>query len=335
LVGCCRRTAIMDAAPVPIYTAAADSAAPPPPPREAPPDSKTEAPPGYNNSTHGAQVTMTVVFPHGVSYRASPQYDDRVNTISGPACGAAVTGSLVRGADGIEYICIAGDGVNSISVGGGYFLPTTDTQFQVLLQKPQEAAPAVATRSVRNGDQGTWMVVFPQGVGYRVTPTFEAKHPSSRVTGPVFGEMVTGRVRVAQGIIYIQCNKTGYFVPMSNLNGSIVIMSEVQPYTVCIAAGVGWRNGPIYNARVDGPGPVCGQHLSGAIIVQAQDGMSYLMAVTSSQTQLYLPMSTQQGVPTLTPGHVQMQPQEQVLNQDIADIQASYTAPPEYASKAI
>ena len=127
------------------------------------------------------------------------------------------------------------------------------------------------------------MVVFPQGVGYRVTPTFEAKHPSSRVTGhctppnyvqsslcstllglgrrvtcvvgllliafvsgPVFGEMVTGRVRVAQGIIYIQCNKTGYFVPMSNLNGSIVIMSEVQPYTVCIAAGVGWRNGPIY-----------------------------------------------------------------------------------------
>ena len=50
----------MDAAPVPIYTAAADSAAPPPPPREAPPDFKTEAPPGYNNSTHGAQVTMTV-----------------------------------------------------------------------------------------------------------------------------------------------------------------------------------------------------------------------------------------------------------------------------------
>merc|ERR1712196_384938 len=70
-----------------------------------------------------------VVYPSGVAYRASPNYEDRRAGIQGPSKGAVVSGTLVTGFDGLPYLRDAT---------GHYFLPlTTKDRGTVLLKQRQ------------------------------------------------------------------------------------------------------------------------------------------------------------------------------------------------------
>lgn len=68
-----------------------------------------------------------VIFPNGVAYRRSPNYNDRRGDVKGPSHNTLIEGAVIAGTDGIQYV----------QTPQGY-LPLSNFNGQVLIQKYQQ-----------------------------------------------------------------------------------------------------------------------------------------------------------------------------------------------------
>jgi len=82
-----------------------------------------------------------VVFAAGVSYRASPYYEDKITTFRGPSCGTIVYGNIVHGSD-VCYLQVTQPvpGTRHRTT----FLPFTSLDGQQLIVKDDSTVPAFA-----------------------------------------------------------------------------------------------------------------------------------------------------------------------------------------------
>merc|ERR1711865_671370 len=50
------------------------------------------------------QQTFRVVYPQGISWRASPNYNHKVTNMQGPLANTMLSGPVVQGQDGLQYL---------------------------------------------------------------------------------------------------------------------------------------------------------------------------------------------------------------------------------------
>merc|ERR1711865_27914 len=72
------------------------------------------------------QQTFRVVYPQGISWRASPNYNHKVTNMQGPLANTMLSGPVVQGQDGLQYLQV-----------GSQFLPLSAPNGQQLLQMQQ------------------------------------------------------------------------------------------------------------------------------------------------------------------------------------------------------
>merc|ERR1712194_509190 len=75
------------------------------------------------------QQTFVVTYPQGVAWRSAPNYNARITNIQGPVANTVLSGPVVQGQDGIQYLQV-----------GSYFLPLSSQQGQPLCM-PQQQQP--------------------------------------------------------------------------------------------------------------------------------------------------------------------------------------------------
>eukprot|EP00657_Telonema_sp_P-1_P012232 TRINITY_DN8692_c0_g1_i1.p2 TRINITY_DN8692_c0_g1~~TRINITY_DN8692_c0_g1_i1.p2 ORF type:complete len:165 (+),score=41.09 TRINITY_DN8692_c0_g1_i1:163-657(+) len=77
-----------------------------------------------------AQQSFIVVYPQGIAWRSAPNYNARVTNVQGPVLNTVLSGPVVQGQDGLQYLQV-----------GSYFVPMTSQQGQQLIvpQQMQQA----------------------------------------------------------------------------------------------------------------------------------------------------------------------------------------------------
>merc|ERR1712195_338806 len=72
-------------------------------------------------------VTMVVIWPQGISWRASPNFNNKVTNMQGPLQNTVMSGPVVQGQDGLQYMQV-----------GSNFLPLSTPQGQQLMQQQMQ-----------------------------------------------------------------------------------------------------------------------------------------------------------------------------------------------------
>merc|ERR1719310_679410 len=54
------------------------------------------------------QQSFMVVYPQGIAWRSAPNYNARVTNVAGPAANTMITGPIVMGQDGLQYVLCHG-----------------------------------------------------------------------------------------------------------------------------------------------------------------------------------------------------------------------------------
>jgi len=72
------------------------------------------------------QQSFMVVYPQGIAWRSAPNYNARVTNVAGPAANTMITGPIVMGQDGLQYVQV-----------GNQFIPMSTPQGQQLLAPAQ------------------------------------------------------------------------------------------------------------------------------------------------------------------------------------------------------
>merc|ERR1712195_264918 len=87
-------------------------------------------------------VTMVVIWPQGISWRASPNFNNKVTNMQGPLQNTVMSGPVVQGQDGLQYMQV-----------GSNFLPLSTPQGQQLMQQQmQQQNMGMQQQNMMNND---------------------------------------------------------------------------------------------------------------------------------------------------------------------------------------
>merc|ERR1711865_702198 len=86
-------------------------------------------------------VTMVVTYPQGISWRASPNFQNKVANMQGPMQNTVMSGPIVQGQDGLQYMQV-----------GSNFLPLSTPQGQMLMQQQMQQQNMGGQQMMMNND---------------------------------------------------------------------------------------------------------------------------------------------------------------------------------------
>merc|ERR1711865_1024890 len=98
-------------------------------------------------------VTMVVIWPQGISWRASPNFNNKVTNMQGPLQNTVMSGPVVQGQDGLQYMQV-----------GSNFLPLSTPQGQQPMQQQNMMNNDI--RRVQQGYAQQPMGYGNQGMGH-------------------------------------------------------------------------------------------------------------------------------------------------------------------------
>merc|ERR1711924_537813 len=127
-------------------------------------------------------------------------------------------------------------------------------------------------------------VVFPAGVGYRNSPSYEDRRPGS---GPLFGTVVSGQAVQGDRTTYVNVN--GGFLPMQTATGQTILVTLNTVHTFQINSQVELRRSCNFEDRIGGSvshgqviqGQVCGGSANDAYIYTPQGYIPLLDKATA------------------------------------------------------